>query len=65
MTIVDLANQAVTSLQDAKDHLAEMLGEAITENLWLTDVADRMLDDGILLRQAYDRLQENVADILK
>jgi tRNA-dihydrouridine synthase len=64
MTIVDLANQAVTSLQDAKDHLAEMLGEAITENLWLTDVADRMLDDGILLRQAYDRLQENVADIL-
>jgi tRNA-dihydrouridine synthase len=65
MTIVDLANQAVTSLQDAKDHLAELLGETITENLWLTDVADRLLDDGILLRQAYDKLQENVADILK
>ena len=65
MTIVDLANQAVTRLQDAKDHLAEMLGETITENLWLTDVADRLLDDGILLRQAYDKLQENVADILK
>jgi ubiquinone biosynthesis protein UbiJ len=58
MTIVDLANQAVTSLQDGKEHLAEMLGESITENLWLEEIADRMFDETVSLRQACDRLAE-------
>ena len=65
MTIVDLANQAVTSLQDAKDHLAELLGETITQGLFFEEMADRMLDETVILGQAYDKLQENVADILK
>lgn len=60
MSIVDLANQAVTSLQDAKDHLAEMLGEAITESLWFEEIADRMFDETVFLRRAYDKLQENL-----
>ena len=67
MTITDLANQAVGSMFDSLDHLAEAYGAEITDNLELVRAlrwqVEFYKDKPREMQERIDELEEQVRDL--
>lgn len=67
MTLADLANQAVGNMFDSLDHLAELYGEEITDNIELVRALRAQVDyhktAARELQEKLDEANELVADL--